>query len=455
LPINENKNLSICILIFFHNFHLGKFVNANKKNHYRMIGNLYRNQGSGHSSKNNSFKSSILYTGMHDESCRTLDLNMNQSFEFMEDSDCDSSGSSFGGDCTGVDASQISFVVGDDENLDELEKALEAYAAKEERQAAKEAAKEKQKEEKKEARRRSMGTTLPQESDHTRRSAGVNTNTNTNTSTNRLPRCNTMPERPTLQRKDSSRSIGSNKSLTLGAIMGDSSNRKLGRRGASAGVQKTFSSSNRSLLSLCPPKDQLLNIFGPPADAFQTFDWDSYFQEINPQDVGTITSELERAITSKKLKRLERLHQKGVSMNARNKQGETVAHLVCRQGSPEMLIYLIQKANVSVRVRDHSHKTPLHEIAWSPTFNPSIAMMLMSDSPELLWAPDARGFLALDYVPKRTMTDWYEFLEIKQPMLKLALQFSRFKATSAELNHNQERLRKILERQLQDKDRSA
>lgn len=74
--------------------------------------------------------------------------------------------------------------------------------------------------------------------------------------------------------------------------------------------------------------------------------------------------------------------------------------------------------------------------------------MLISDSPELLWAPDSRGFLALDYVPKRVVSDWYDFLETKQAMLKLALQFSRFKASSMELNYNQERLRKILERRL-------
>lgn len=432
-----------------------------------MIGNIYRNHGSSHS-KNNSYKS-FLYTGMHDDSCRTLDFSLGPGgFESLDGSDSDYSGSSFASDDDDNDLvgdrSQVSFMVGDDDNLDELEKALEAYAMKEERQAAKE----------KQRRRRSNGTTSynpsttrgtnatsstpcsnggldpKSESDHSRRGAS-------NAGAN-LPRCSTMPEqraRPTylLQRKDSSRSLSSNKSLTLGALAADS--KKNARRSGSNGVTKTLSSSNRSLLSLCPPKDQLQNVFGTPADDFKTFNWNRYFQPMNPTDIGTMSTELERAISSKKLKRLQRLHEKGVSMTARNKQGETVVHLVCRHGCAEMLIYLIQQAKVSVRVRDSSGKTALHEVAWSPNFNPSIAMMLVSDSPELLWAPDTRGFLALDYVPRRTMSDWYDFLEVKTPMLRLALKFSQFKASSAELNRNQEKLRSILERQLQtpDKDR--
>ena len=106
------------------------------------------------------------------------------------------------------------------------------------------------------------------------------------------------------------------------------------------------------------------------------------------------------------------------------------------------------EAKVSVRVQDVAGKTPLHEVSWNPVFQPGLAMMLMSDSPELLFAADQRGFLALDYVPRRCQYEWYDFLEVKQPILKLALQFSRFKASSEALNANQNRLKEILEQRL-------
>lgn len=239
-----------------------------------------------------------------------------------------------------------------------------------------------------------------------------------------------------LEKEGSSRSLGSNKSLPLASLHSVRSEPKT-----------TMVGSNRSLMSLCSPKDQLMNVFGT-TDFLKNINWAQYFGENNQDAPGHITPEMEYALKAKSVKKLRKVWHRGVNMNARNDQGETFVHLVCRQGCPEMLMFLISEAKASVRVRDDVGKNPLHEVCWRPNFEPGIAMMIMSDSPELLWATDARGFMALDYVPKRVLPDYYEFMEMKSQMLRLALKFSRFKASSEELSRNHERLKLMLERHL-------
>ena len=379
----------------------------------------------------------------------------------------------------------------DDDDLDDLEKALEQFARQEKRESIQQAKEEKQA--KKDKRRRSTGaakelktsaskvvstkgpprrcTSLAsgsknllgslQHSEHTeadRRPSLVGSSLSLKKdsgsgATNAVVEVNIKSSNPKrdnrrkrgsskLEREGSNRSLGSN--LSLG------SNKSLPLASLHSNTKEPKQSmvgSNRSLMSLCSPKDQLMNIFGDTS-FLQKLKWPAYFGQHDDPESGQITPEIDYAVKSKSVKKLRRLWQRGVNMNATNDQGETLVHLVCRQGCSDMLMFLMSEAKVSVRVRDDIGKNPLHEVCWRPIFDPGLAMMLMSDSPELLWAPDARGFLALDYVPKRALFDYYEFMELKGQMLRLALKFSRFKASSRELSKNQERLKLILERQL-------
>ena len=376
--------------------------------------------------------------------------------------------------------------------------ALEQFAVKEERQAVKQAKEVKQeaKRREQEKRRRSTGALLTGgqnsnkstrsigstgqllpsfggngESDHSRRGLGMKNDppsssiptASDGTSGSRASRRrhatttrhekNARDERRNnrrsgLKKQNSNKSCGSNKSLPFSALA-----EKVPEPNSHPG----HSSSNRSLATLCAPKDQLQTIFQNSTTAASmarggTFDWKSYYSTTTQSKDTEIPPQLERAIKSKRENKLRQfVETHGMSMlKARNDLGESVAHLVCRHGSPEQLAFLLTECApaFTVRVQDLAGKTPLHELAWAPTFQPGMAMMIMSDSPELLFAQDQRGFLALDYVPRRAQMDWYDFLELKQACLRLALQFSRFKASSMALNQNQERLKHILEQRL-------
>jgi hypothetical protein len=387
-----------------------------------------------------STRTNFVLTGLQGEGldpsmatqCGTLKTRLtmtDQSTSSTSVPDSDNSESSFSNDFN-VDASETSsFVAGDDDDLDELEKALEVYAIKEARRASQASEEQVPDDTKRAPFRRSKSDLTNMKTPGAAEAAARRGNRRRSTNT-------------LLANDDDDKSVGSNKSLPLSALYDCKPSSKNG---------KSSNNSSKTLTSLCNVKDKLANVFGDTS-FIKKIHWDSYFQQTSSEegkDAGNMimTDELDRAIRSKKVHRLQRLAKKGVNMNARNQLGESVVSLVCRAGSAEQLVYLM-KNKVSVRVRDRVGKTPLHEVAWAPTFQPSIAMMLMSDSPELLWAPDARGYLALDYAPKRCLVDWYEFLEFKQPILRLSLQFSRFKASSHELNCNQERLRIMLEQKL-------
>lgn len=199
-------------------------------------------------------------------------------------------------------------------------------------------------------------------------------------------------------------------------------------------------------VQILSPTQQLTKVLGEPTWLDKpSFDWEDYFSDTS--SYREITPQVQAAVKSKEAHRLQKLWERGESMNACNPQtGESLVQMVCQRGCRPQLEFLMKEAKVDVRVRDGAGKTVLHEVAWNPTFDPELVMLLLLHSPELLYAPDSRGFLPLDYVPKRTLIDWYAFLETKQKQLKLALEFSQWKATSQKLNATQERLNAILQR---------
>lgn len=199
------------------------------------------------------------------------------------------------------------------------------------------------------------------------------------------------------------------------------------------------------------PRTQLNSIFGE-ADWLKksTFSWENYFddnQDELPEVCHGMPQEIQIAIESKDLERLRNLWKSGISMNSCNDIGETVAHLVCGQGSLEQLAFLVTEAQVSLRVRDNTKATVLHKIAWSSQFDPAMVMIVLNASPELLWAPDWRGLIPLEYLTAKSMGAWCNLLQEKKQAIQKALTFSRWKASSQDLAANLERLHMILNTQ--------
>ena len=113
----------------------------------------------------------------------------------------------------------------------------------------------------------------------------------------------------------------------------------------------------------------------------------------------------------------------GLSQNPSNNWGESLVHMVCRLGDPDLLRVLIQNNNNNnaaggccnvLQVADDYGRTPLHDACWSatPCFE-SIEMILDQDV-NLLHMRDCRGALPLAYVQKEHWADWISFLQSKK-----------------------------------------
>lgn len=67
------------------------------------------------------------------------------------------------------------------------------------------------------------------------------------------------------------------------------------------------------------------------------------------------------AARSVNLKLLKQFLRDGRNLDACNKFGESIVHIMCRRGSLEGLSFLVEKANVSLMVRDDFGRNPLHD----------------------------------------------------------------------------------------------
>ena len=100
----------------------------------------------------------------------------------------------------------------------------------------------------------------------------------------------------------------------------------------------------------------------------------------------------------------------GLSPNACNSHGESLLHIVCRQGHVRLFRILIE-FGVDPRQTDDIGRTPLHEacLAATPCFE--IVRWLIRSDPGLLFLIDERGSIPLDYVNKSVWDMWHNFIE--------------------------------------------
>ena len=151
-----------------------------------------------------------------------------------------------------------------------------------------------------------------------------------------------------------------------------------------------------------------------------------YFQDVTDDRIDSYQEEIGSAIRSKNIDALRLLKKKGSSFNGCNRHGESFLHLACRRGFTDIVSFLINEGNASVRVRDDFGRTPLHDACWATSPNFELFEMLLDKEPHLLLMKDVRGHSPLDYVRKEHWGIWVKFLSsrIKTEII-LRKRFSR------------------------------
>lgn len=157
---------------------------------------------------------------------------------------------------------------------------------------------------------------------------------------------------------------------------------------------------------------------------------DEYFLEVNATRLNRYFAEVARAVRAQDIAKLRQLQQSGVSFDACNSQGESLVHLACRRRNTDLLKFLIEEANVSLKVRDDWGKSPLHEMAWNGRPREgnffSAVKLILEKEPELLFAKDKRGSAPLQYVPKDSWNEWCHFLRTSKVWIRCKVQYIGF-----------------------------
>jgi len=144
---------------------------------------------------------------------------------------------------------------------------------------------------------------------------------------------------------------------------------------------------------------------------------DGFFEEITEENIKSYTIEILAAVRSQDISELERMFADGHCMQCCNKFGESILHLACRRGFVDVVKFLVEKAGISINIRDDYGRTPLHDACWvsCPSFD--LVEILVRKSPDLLLIGDKRGFTPLQYAKKDSYSKWCQFFTEKKDLL--------------------------------------
>jgi len=151
--------------------------------------------------------------------------------------------------------------------------------------------------------------------------------------------------------------------------------------------------------------------------SFKSIRETGYFHEHTDEQIAGYDMALMSAVRSQNLATLREMHDAGRDLQVCNPFHESILHTVARVGNVDMLNYLMNEANVNLRVCCDSGRTPLHDACWTTTPNFALITIILTHSPDFLLVGDNRNFTPLDYIPKQCYEEWNSFLRRLDPAL--------------------------------------
>lgn len=186
--------------------------------------------------------------------------------------------------------------------------------------------------------------------------------------------------------------------------------------------EKPVSKQTASDFSKINPDDLLKSIvtetFGICPAKVAAADVPEYFVQVTPEMISSYDMDLATAVRNEDLRVLSRMHRTGKTLQCCNRFGESVVHTVCRRGSTKLLQFLLDRANVSMKVKCDYGRTPLHDACWTRSPNFEMIAIVVDECPDFLWMTDKRGFTPLSYVQRDQWGIWCVFLQEHKQLLK-------------------------------------
>ena len=117
------------------------------------------------------------------------------------------------------------------------------------------------------------------------------------------------------------------------------------------------------------------------------------------------------------LKGLKDHVKSGLSPQCCSRHTESIIHTICRKGHQDLLEYLLEETDASLRICCDQQRTVLHDAAWSHKPNFDMIKMIIRRCPDLMYIEDNRGHTPLNYIPSQHFDDWCKFLTENQDYL--------------------------------------
>lgn len=154
----------------------------------------------------------------------------------------------------------------------------------------------------------------------------------------------------------------------------------------------------------------MLRANGQESESRPSLDEDGYFHKPTQADYDSYGVELIQAIRTGNIDALRRYLKDGKSLQCCNRFGESLIHMACRRSMTEVVAFLVEEANVSIRVIDDYGRTPLHDACWTCEPNFELIEILVREAPELILFSDKRGHCPLHYARKHHHEIWNNFI---------------------------------------------
>ena len=138
---------------------------------------------------------------------------------------------------------------------------------------------------------------------------------------------------------------------------------------------------------------------------------DNFFQVVTEEQRAAYTMNVVTAVRKNNLEELKKIHlEEGQRIDCFNGFGESLLHMACRRGFEDIVCYLLDQPNISVRISDDNGRTPMHDACWHPNPQLKICKWIIERDPTLFLISDNRGYTPFQYARPQHWSTWRKFL---------------------------------------------
>mmetsp|Transcript_16392 Transcript_16392/g.24798 ORF Transcript_16392/g.24798 Transcript_16392/m.24798 type:complete len:285 (+) Transcript_16392:184-1038(+) len=160
------------------------------------------------------------------------------------------------------------------------------------------------------------------------------------------------------------------------------------------------------------------SLYGCNLEVKPALELDHYFTAITEERIAAYDVSAVTATRTNNLEDLKGLHFDGKRLDCCNRFGESLLHMACRRGFVDIGKFLLNEADLTVRITDDCGRNPFHDICWNPKIEVELATEVLRRDPTLLLVGDKRGHTPFDYSRRQDWSVWRHLLLEKRELLK-------------------------------------